>query len=93
MLLQFSTQVEATTTCCLALRTAAAADEALRDCNAALELKPDTPAWRVNRGLVYSNARQFDLAIKDYDEALRVKPGYVDAYLAARLGLCGRRPL
>lgn len=33
-----------------------------------------------NRGLAYHDLEQFDRAIKDYDQAIRLKPDFVDAY-------------
>lgn len=32
--------------------------------------------WLNNRGLVYAESGQYDLAIRDYQEAIRLKPGY-----------------
>jgi tetratricopeptide (TPR) repeat protein len=32
------------------------------------------------RGSFYTNARKYDLALKDYNEALRIKPGFAQAY-------------
>ena len=34
----------------------------------------------VNRGIAYAALGQFDRAIQDYDEALRLKPDFAEAY-------------
>jgi tetratricopeptide (TPR) repeat protein len=49
-------------------------DEALRDCNAALRLSPQSANILDSRGLVNLRRKQFDKAIADYDEALKINP-------------------
>lgn len=49
-------------------------DEALADCNTALNLRPNTAAYFDSRGLVYLRRSNYDKAIADYDGALRLQP-------------------
>jgi tetratricopeptide (TPR) repeat protein len=49
-------------------------DQALKDCNAALRLQPNTAAFLDSRGLVHLRRGELDRAIKDYDAALALQP-------------------
>jgi tetratricopeptide (TPR) repeat protein len=49
-------------------------DEALKDCNKSLELKPGEGATLDSRGLVYLKLGKLDEAIADYDAALKDDP-------------------
>lgn len=49
-------------------------DQALADCDAALELKADTPAYLDSRALVHLQSRKYTLAVADYDAALARRP-------------------
>jgi Flp pilus assembly protein TadD len=48
--------------------------EALEDCNAALNLKPNNASAFDHRGMAYLKLGQPDQALADYDEALKVSP-------------------
>lgn len=45
----------------------------------ALQVVPDDPGLLYGRGLVYAEAGQIDLAVKDFQHLLKLKPGDVDA--------------
>lgn len=45
----------------------------------ALQVVPDDPGLLYGRGLVYAEAGQIDLAVKDFQRLLKLKPGDVDA--------------
>ena len=49
-------------------------DRALKDCNAALAIRPHTPAFLDSRGLVRVRMGDYAKAIMDYDEALKASP-------------------
>jgi tetratricopeptide (TPR) repeat protein/transglutaminase-like putative cysteine protease len=60
---------------CWAKATAGVAlDSALADCNAALALEPEAPAFLDSRALVFLRLGRFDEAIADYDRALAAAP-------------------
>jgi tetratricopeptide (TPR) repeat protein/predicted aspartyl protease len=48
-------------------------DRALDDCNGALRLRPNNPAFLDSRGLVYLRQRNYDRAIADYDASLKLR--------------------
>ncbi|RZA03200.1 MAG: hypothetical protein EOP47_04075 [Sphingobacteriaceae bacterium] len=48
--------------------------------NLALELDPKLPGARVAQGVLFSNARNFEDGIKEYQEALKIDPNYGPAY-------------
>lgn len=54
-------------------------DEAIRDYNRALELRPDYQKVYTNRGNAYKKKGLYDEAIRDYNRALELKP---DDYMA-----------
>ena len=45
----------------------------------ALQVVPDDPGLLYSRGLTYAEAGQVDLAVKDFEHLLKIKPGDVDA--------------
>lgn len=45
----------------------------------ALQVVPDDPGLLYGRGLVYAEAGQIDLAVKDFQQLLKLKPGDIDA--------------
>jgi tetratricopeptide (TPR) repeat protein len=45
----------------------------------ALQVVPDDPGLLYSRGLTYAEAGQVDLAVKDFERLLKIKPGDVDA--------------
>lgn len=49
-------------------------DEAIRDYDEAIRLKPDYADAFNNRGSIYADKDDLDRAIQDYDEAIRLKP-------------------
>jgi lipoprotein NlpI len=55
-------------------------DRAFQEYNAAVELSPEHPQYRKNRGDIYFDMGRYDEAIADYDEAVRFNPGYSEAY-------------
>jgi protein O-mannosyl-transferase len=57
-------------------------DEALKDYNKAIELKPDYADAYLSRGNLFLNAKRNDEALKDYNKAIELKPGYADIYLS-----------
>jgi tetratricopeptide (TPR) repeat protein len=56
-----------------------AAEAALRDYDTALRLKPNAE-WFNNRGLIKVDLKQYDAAIADFTEAMRLDPKMVVAY-------------
>jgi tetratricopeptide (TPR) repeat protein/predicted aspartyl protease len=59
-------------------------EKALEDCNAALELRPDTRIYRASRGLVNLRLGRFDPAIEDFDASLQGPPPRNAFYLYGR---------
>jgi lipoprotein NlpI len=55
-------------------------DDAIRDCDEALSLDPDSAAAYNNRGIARSDKGFHDFAIEDYGNAIRLEPGNVQAY-------------
>jgi tetratricopeptide (TPR) repeat protein len=55
-------------------------DQALKDFNDALKLKPRDPALLTYRGVVYYAKGQADQAMKDFNQALAVDPKFGRAY-------------
>jgi Tfp pilus assembly protein PilF len=55
-------------------------DEAIRQLQAALRLKPDQAETRNNLGAALGKKGQIDEAIRQLQEALRLKPDYADAH-------------
>jgi tetratricopeptide (TPR) repeat protein len=55
-------------------------DQALKDFNEALKLKPRDPALFTYRGVVYYAKGQTDLALKDFNRALEIDPNFGRAH-------------
>ena len=59
-------------------------DRLIRGCSAIIRSgreAPDNLAWAFfNRGRALSDQARYDRAIRDFDEAIRLDPGYPDAF-------------
>jgi tetratricopeptide (TPR) repeat protein len=59
-------------------------DQTIQGCNAVIKAGRATPANIAtafgNRGLAYNNKKQYDRAIEDLDEAIRLNPSYTFAF-------------
>ena len=55
-------------------------EEALNDCNKAIELEPDFPQAYFNRGILLIKVKMFDEAISDLTKFLELEPGNAMAY-------------
>ncbi len=69
----------------VSLRKLGRNQDAIRGFQKAIELKSDDPKFVTNLGNAYRDAKEFDLAIKQYDKAIRVDPRFVPAYLSRGL--------
>jgi tetratricopeptide (TPR) repeat protein len=56
------------------------ADLQIQGCTLYLEGKPSNASAHVNRGNGYNKKRDYDRALADYDQAIRLKPDYATAY-------------
>ena len=54
-------------------------NQAIKDYDKAIELKPNYAYAYNNRGIAYNKKGNYDQAIKDYDEAISLNPNYADA--------------
>lgn len=54
---------------------------ALIEYNAGIKIKPDAPKLHIRRGNLYARTGQEALATADYDRALQLDPGEIEAYL------------
>jgi tetratricopeptide (TPR) repeat protein len=57
-------------------------EHALADLTRACELAPDEPAYFYQRGLVHWSNGRPDLAVTDFDQALKLKPGDLEALMS-----------
>ncbi|NWH08449.1 MAG: tetratricopeptide repeat protein [Alphaproteobacteria bacterium] len=57
-------------------------DKALADLDQAGALAPNFPGTWFEKGLAYHGQKQYDAAIKAFDEAIKLKPDDADYYLA-----------
>jgi tetratricopeptide (TPR) repeat protein len=55
-------------------------DEAIKDLNKAISLKPDFEKAYNNRGNIQKDLQHYDLAMEDFNRAIQLDPEYVDAY-------------
>lgn len=55
-------------------------EDALREYNRAVALKPDYWGWYFDRGNLHRELGRYDLAISDYSQTLRRLPAYSEAY-------------
>jgi tetratricopeptide (TPR) repeat protein len=67
-------------------------DEAIRQYQEALRLKPDDPVAHHDLGVAFDKKGQTDEAIRQYQEALRLEPDYAEAHnnLGLALGMKGQ---
>ena len=55
-------------------------DQAIKDYDKAIELKPNYSDAYYNRGIAYDNKGNYDQAIKDYNKAIELNPNHTNAY-------------
>jgi len=55
-------------------------EEAIVECNKAIELNPNLPDGYGIRAWIYNQTEQYDLAIPDFTKALELDPNYVGDY-------------
>lgn len=71
--------------CYLETRLLSGGSSALTSCNKALKSsglsKKDRAATLVNRGINYTRSNRHDLALADYEEALKIAPTLAEAFL------------
>ena len=69
--------------------------EAVQLCTLALDdeaLSPhETAATLVNRGVLYLGGRDYDAALRDFDEALHIEPNLAEAHVNRGAALLGKR--
>jgi len=56
-------------------------DQAIADCNKAIELDPKLAALYLNRGNAYKGKKHYDQAIADYNKAIELDPKFALAYI------------
>ncbi|MFC2024283.1 tetratricopeptide repeat protein [Chloroflexota bacterium] len=56
-------------------------DEAIEECNKAIEFDPNLADAYVNRATAYGYKRQYDLAIDDCNKAIELDPNLAEAYV------------
>ena len=61
-----------------------ALEKAIKHCTNALELNLQLPGIYNNRGNVYNDFNEHELAIVDFNAAIDLKPDYAEAYLQSR---------
>jgi tetratricopeptide (TPR) repeat protein len=65
-------------------RTSAADDQTIGGCTAVIqggkESQDNLAIAYYNRGIGYQNSKDYELALKDYDQALRLRPAYSSAF-------------
>src|SRR5689334_1148404 len=65
-------------------RTSAADDQTISTCTAVIqggkESQDNQAIAYYNRGIGYQNRKDYELALKDYDQALRLRPNYSSAF-------------
>ena len=55
-------------------------EEAIKDCDKAIEINPNYAKAYNNRGFAKADLQQYEEAIKDYDKAIEINPNYAKAY-------------
>ncbi len=58
--------------------------------NDTLSKNPDSWMALNNRGCVYSNKKDYDRAIRDFDQVIHLKPDYAEAYNNRGIAYCGK---
>lgn len=53
----------------------------MADFNRALELRADIPGALNGRGLIFLHRKQYQMALRELTEAIRLSPDYAQAYL------------
>ena len=55
-------------------------DDALKNYDKALEIKPDHFFAYNNKGITLKDLNRYEEALKSYDKAIKINPSFVEAY-------------
>jgi tetratricopeptide (TPR) repeat protein len=62
-------------------------EQRLRGCTSVIAREPGNPVVWLNRGLAHVAQKQYDRAITDFAEAIRLKPDFVEAFFSRGVAL------
>ncbi len=64
----------------MSISSAAITTDAVRQIDLALTINPKSAAAHNNRGNAFKGLKRFGEAVKSYDQAISLKPDYVEAF-------------